>query len=332
MDNNGKRWTEEEINLLRENPSTPIKELSTLLKRHPEAVRGKFKQLKIRRTEKKFNKYSQEEIEFITANYQSLNNQELAIRLCRDEQSIKGCLQTRKLKRAVEDHCPFFDIDIHPHYAYILGWLFADGYVTNKHRRCCLLIEESDANYLKPFMFGIYPHWRIYRRTKAGRGPAKIRPQITFMCRRKSVASFLISAWNLDKKSYYMSDSFYNYICSGGEECKKCFLRGFFDGDGCITPSHPQSTLQVCIAKRADFNWSGIKNLMPNDIKTKHSIKHSALGSCSILSICTTDDAAKFCKYIYDTNFKAALPRKKDRAVAHFKRPKYKKKYGELEQ
>lgn len=321
-------WTKEEEEFLKENTSTPMGELSLLMGRTPECIRGKFKALGIRRTEKPITKFTDAESSFIINNFKSLSNAELASKLGKTVDGIRSFLRFRKLRRPIEDHSVYFNIPIHPRYAYILGWLFADGYITTKYRRCCLLLEEQDALYLKPFLFDIYPYWRIYRRTEAG--GLKIRPQLTFMCKRKSVAGFMCNEWALDKKSLGMSDEFYNYICSGGDECKRCFLRGFFEGDGWISQVHSQSSLQINMGKRADYDWSGIINLMPNDIKTKHSIRHSALGSSSVLSICTTDDAAKFCKYIYNTKFEAALPRKKDRAVAHFKRQKYNKKYGPL--
>lgn len=311
-------FSSEEIEFLRCNPDMPTAEIASKLGRSISSIGHQFAILKIDRK----NFVTPDEVEFIKNNLDSMTHEEMAKQLKCPASRIKHIIYKNKIIRKKEDHQKYFNVDCQPKYAYILGWLFADGSVSPRIRRTSLNIQERDGEYLKPFMMDIYPFWKIVHRESPNyRG----QPQVYFNCHRKDVALFLSDQWSLHKKSYGMSDEFYDYICSGGEECIKCFLRGFFEGDGCI----PRSTICSFIAKRIDYNWTNIDKMIPNNITKKYEYSKRPNNKASFLKFYGTSPL--FLQYIYNTDFKAALPRKKNIALAHFAKPYYKEKYGELE-
>lgn len=311
-------YTEEEIEFLKQNSHVPFNELSAQLGRSIKGLKAKFTADQIQRTEQK--QFSDTEIEFVRINRNSMTCQEMADQLGCSIARISGIIHKMQFFREKPNYIQFFDRQCNPRYAYILGWIFADGCLTTSRYRISLKIMEPDALYLKPYMFDVFPHWKIIRIEPSHTHS----PQIIFSCSNKEVSNFLSKEWELERKSFGLSNGLYSFINTGGEECRKCFMRGFFEGDGCV-PRQKLSSLHI--AKRGDFDWSNVSKLLAfSSIQGKIYFSKTSNGSKLLFG----RDSAKFAKYIYNTEFDAALPRKKDIALAHFQKPYYSKRYGPL--
>lgn len=265
-------------------------------------------------------KFSTNEEDFVRSNYLSLSVEEMADRLDRPAQSVRAFVKNKNLyKEEDKQHYRYFNRACYPELAYILGWIFSDGHVSN---RLCLKISRLDAELIRPSMINVYPLWRS-RTVISGTNSNEF---IEFMCHKQDTVNFFINEWGFDKKSYGMSDSFFNYIASSSDDCKRCFLRGFFDGDGYVFKPKPF----LSIAKRIDFDWTNIIKLIPDNIGYTTRIKDPGTGSGRTSSLEIYRDGPLFFQYIYNASFKLALPRKKDRVLAHFEKPYYRDKYGPL--
>jgi hypothetical protein len=109
--------------------------------------------------------------------------------------------------------------------AYWLGFLYADGYISNKTTHISLSLKKSDKVHLEKFKSFLKTSAKIsYRkRLKAYR--------LSFRC--KQMREDLIKLGCTPNKSMTISQ-----IPNIPEELKIHFIRGFFDGDGCITYSN----------------------------------------------------------------------------------------------
>lgn len=83
--------------------------------------------------------------------------------------------------------------------------------------------------------------------------------------------------------------------------------------------------MNLFITKRVDFDWTRVIQLAPSNITTEVK-KYPP--SRSYLRF--PKSAPLFLQYIYNTEFDAALPRKKNIVLAHFEKPYYRDKYGPL--
>lgn len=267
-------------------------------------------------------KFSSKESDFVKSNYQSLSIEEMAKELNRPNQSVRMFVISHKLYREEDkNHVKFFDIECHPEYAYLLGWVFSDGHVSKVGTRLSLSIMKNDADIIKTSMMKIYP-WKIRQVNFKDNRVA----QTEFACYRKDAYNFFIDEWGFDRKSYGMPNSFFNYISNSSDDCRRCFLRGLFDGDGYVFKPKPF----LSIGKRIDFDWTNILKLIPGHFRYTIRIKDPGTGRCRGSSLEIYRDGPLFFQYIYNSSFKLALPRKKDRVLAHFEKPYYRDKYGPL--
>lgn len=304
-------WTEEEINFLREHNDMPFHEIAKILNRTPASVATKNDQYKIKRASKRPKKVPMtvSEKQFLIDNYQNLTVDEMAERLGKTRNTIFHYAKKLNLKKEKKDYLSYFKRDCSSEYAYILGWLFADGCIRTQ-RGVLMTLQEQDALFLKPAMLSFYD-WSISPFTVKAYPNNKY---LSFRCNSRVVARFLADEWSLHKKSHFMSDNLYDFLST--EEYKRCFLRGFFEGDGSV---HPRET-QASIAARIDFDWTNILRLLPPNIDPKIKFRNTKNNSISLLHI--GERGPLFYQYIYGSQYKTALPRKKDKAISLLKNRK----------
>jgi len=94
-----RRWTQEEISYLIANKDKPIDELSSELGRTPTAVFSKLHQLGVLRKGRLHKRWTREEEEFLLKNHDKMTLEELASRLGRTKDSIKGKMRFLRLGR-----------------------------------------------------------------------------------------------------------------------------------------------------------------------------------------------------------------------------------------
>lgn len=315
-----RKWTESEKQFLIDNPAMPMMDIATHLNRTLSAVRTKIEEMKVKRCER--HRYTSSEKCFIRENFHNLSNTELADRFNVTPQAIASYLSDHKLVREKESTLHYFKRQCDEEYAYILGWLFSDGFLSKERHNLTLSIIKEDAEDIRPYMENIYP-WSIkeFYREKY----PTFRPQLRFTCTRKDIADFLRSEWDFHNKSYGLPERFYtNYISKQDDLCKRCFLRGFIDGDGSIMVKKPYIT----ISKRIDYDWTYFRKLVPPHISHTMGIKNRENSKGSVFGVYS--DGAALMQYIYNTPFQGCLLRKKSRAIDVLNIPKFRDKYGPL--
>jgi hypothetical protein len=106
--------------------------------------------------------------------------------------------------------------------AYWLGFLYADGNISFNTNAIYIALKESDRNHLEKFKKFIGGNINIFYKKSVN---ACV---ITFKC--KEMKKDLISLGCIPRKTWLI-----NSIPNIKEELKIHFIRGYFDGDGCIT-------------------------------------------------------------------------------------------------
>lgn len=169
-------------------------------------------------------------------------------------------------KNHINDH--IFDIIDTEEKAYWLGFLYADGNISlyNKSWKIELTLQEQDLEHLKKYSkFLDLRKEPVYRAiTKAYR--------VSISSRR--VAEQLISKGCIPKKSLVLKFPSHSIV---PKELMRHFIRGYFDGDGCISLRHNvYSTVpEVSLLGTKEFLEGLIEESNINDCTTVKKDKRS---------------------------------------------------------
>jgi intein-encoded DNA endonuclease-like protein len=119
--------------------------------------------------------------------------------------------------------------------AYWLGFLYADGNISSSSNRISIALKESDRSHLEKFKKFIDGNINILYKKSVN---ACV---ISFRC--KEMKKDLVSLGCVPNKTWII-----NSIPNIKDELKIHFIRGFFDGDGCITYGNKKKDGKYCIS------------------------------------------------------------------------------------
>lgn len=207
-----------------------------------------------------------------------------------------------------------------PETAYILGLLWADGFVKQKHSISISGVEEDMIHHISTFKKT--GEWRVIRREKHRYG-IKTKPILTVECNNIELLRYLEDK-DYKSKSY---SSACKIIQTIPEELQHFWFRGLFDGDGCfsIIEIGKNNRIQgsISIASSFDQDWSYLINLCKKinieSFRVYKSISKKGHKS-SRFSIQRKTDILRFCNYIYQNRGldKIGLPRKYEKWMKYF--------------
>lgn len=207
-----------------------------------------------------------------------------------------------KCNKATIDSSTFDVIDT-PEKAYWLGFIFADGYVS-KENNFELSLAIKDLDHLNKFKEFIKFGGKIYIDDKVGRCRLQFQdPQIVNSLKRIGC---------VNRKSLILRfPDIHEYL-------KSHFIRGYFDGDGCI--NDPKQSITVGIIGTKEFLnvVHDIANIPKDKIKHRQP-KHSPEVHISQFS---GEDARNFGRVIYNDST-VHLERKRDRFTKHLEKHEY---------
>lgn len=215
-----------------------------------------------------------------------------------------------------------------PEICYLLGYFWADGYLPKKYNGIVLEINTTDALSIKETILKT-GDWTIVERGLDNRKDAKRKGNTFIRGSDKEFKDFLLEH-DYKNKSQVSFKKIYELIPT---ENKKYFLRGYFDGDGCIYISN--STIQFHVSSTIDQDWSVLEEIFKKlsiSYKITKRVQNSNSRSSKIQ--CTnTEDILKLLSYVYD-NFevdKIGLDRKYQKYLQIVNRPikQFKKKMTE---
>jgi hypothetical protein len=230
---------------------------------------------------------------FIIENYPKFGSTYCKNHLNSDIKKIMSVVSTYRLKRNKIDK---INIDTNNKYfCYIIGLIWADGFVDKKTNRVGISLVENDINDIK----NIFENVGIWNYNYANNSKRGYKNQIMVRMSDKNFKSFLIENDFLEK-SFKSPDKIISIIPKNN---LKYFIRGISDGDGCFYYNKKQYIRQFCIASTYDQNWNYIINILNNkNCKFKIEKIKKEKSKSSIIRI-TNKDILKIGEFLYEDFF-----------------------------
>ena len=120
--------------------------------------------------------------------------------------------------------------------AYILGFLYADGYVSTKRNLIGLTLQESDIEIITKINKIIHKDKPlVFINTKKYHPGKNWQNSLRMEIASKQMTNDLVRLGCIPNKTYFLKFPAYEII---PEFLFHHFIRGFFDGDGCISISY----------------------------------------------------------------------------------------------
>lgn len=203
-------------------------------------------------------KWSEEILNFLVENYQTMEYKELSKITGIGYHSIRNKLQQLDLRKGrgrrrstndkYETNQDYFKI-INSNSAYILGFIAADGHISTDNRyRLVIGLNEADIKTLDFIRSELCPTAQIktYKKNRS----------VNLSISGKVLIKNLIDLGLDTKKS-----GLCNTVSYLPDKHRWDFIRGFFDGDGCITYSKRTRGKYKCIEGTMSFTNKDIKFL-----------------------------------------------------------------------
>ena len=273
-----KNWSNEEIQFLKDNfESTLFSELSKTLERTEGAIRAKCFELDLFKN----SPWTDDEIKFVKENYMEMKTSDISQMLSRTMSAIELKAKKLGLKKYPYtcDYHYFDEIDTEEK-AYWLGFLTADGWINKNEKNNAgvtgIELQYGDINHLKKFNKSIGGNYKITNRWRPCTISTSNKEKEHHMC---CIRIFSLTMYNsLVNKGFTKDKSFDCNIPNLRENLIKHYIRGYFDGDGCLCFTNKSfhinfttasKTLNDDIAKILKFeNFNIIESTYVNDYNT----------------------------------------------------------------
>lgn len=312
-----RKWEEDELKQFTKDWEENIlsdEELEIKYNRQYNSLKGKAKDLKINRITN-IDKLTYEDIQQIINLY---NNNQSSSKIKKiyniSEGSILKILRDNNIKIRDWSHCKrrykinenyFNNIDI-PEKAYWLGLLYADGCNNEKRNYVALTLKEEDKyilEQLKNDLKSEQPIINIYNKKFH-----KYYCNLTI--KNENISSKLKNKGIIQNKTFI--SNFPEWL---DENLLPDFIRGLFDGDGCISISHKYSYLYFTVHLiNGNYNFMKVlENILYTkcDMTNKNIYAHSNIFRINYSKM---KDVYKFYKFIYYNSKDAHyLKRKRER-------------------
>ncbi len=203
-----------------------------------------------------------------------------------------------------------------PEIAYLLGLIWADGYLTKSPHVFItgLSTTEPDSDYFYD-IFTTSGDWNIYkeRRTLNWKIAVDIRTSNPFLHKL------------LDSLGYKEKHDAFLIINHIPENLRRFWLLGLIDGDGCWYTNKKNNCYQFCIAAAYDFDWSSVGSLFSAIDGVRFYIEQTKnkKGRGSVLRVNGRDNDILLGNYIY-SSYKEdgiGLPRKYEKWLSMNREP-----------
>ena len=251
-----KPWTTEEEQYLTDNFKLMTHaEMGKVLGRTEQAIRAKCFELDLF---KKEQPWTDDEINFVKENYMEMKTSDISQTLNRTMSAVE--LKARKLglkKYPYMCDYHYFDEINTEEKAYWLGFLSADGWINKNDKSNAgvtgIELQYGDINHLKKFNKSIKGNYQITDRWRVCE-LSKNTEKKNHMC---CIRIFSLTMYNsLVEKGFTKNKSFDCHIPPLKQDLIKHYIRGYFDGNGCLCFTN----VSFCI------NFSTASEVLKNDI------------------------------------------------------------------
>jgi hypothetical protein len=178
-----------------------------------------------------------------------------------------------------------------PNKAYFLGLIYADGCVFPKKNSCSIKLTKEDDYLLEEFKKDIDSQKPLsYQKSKVITGTNYVgKAQSKIELNSKILISDLEKLGVVQNKSLILK--FPSNILH-----MKDFLRGYFDGDGCIYNSQKRIMLNFV---GSEYFCKGLCDFLKDELEINVTAKKDNRGSSWYTYVLKINDVLKFCFYIY---------------------------------
>lgn len=310
--NKGVMWTPNEVECLRLNygKSTQDELLLLFPNRTWHSIEKKKLSLKLKKEWPK--NWTNTQIEYLKKHIKKLGKKQCALNLNKPidiiNKKIKDLGIIIELKKPIA--LKNFQNVQTKEMAYILGFLWSDGYLKIKGNSYTIAIELilSDIKSIKKHFLKI-GKWKFYTRKRDNR-----QEQGCLSITNKEFGVFLQEC-DFKEKSFKSADKILKKI---PDNLKNYFFLGLIDGDGSWIDNKSCSK-QFKLASSYDQDWSYFENLLKT-LNIKYTIerniffhkKSKSINKHSVVRICNRSGIIKLGNYVYQTytEDKIGLPRK----------------------
>lgn len=240
-------WSVDEINYIKENYlNMSHKEMGLHLNRSEAAVRAKCFDLNLYKKEIPWEDW---ELQFVEDNYMNMTRKEIAEYLNRsyDAVQIKASRMGLKKYPYYCNYHYFDEIDTEEK-AYWLGFISADGWISKNQSSNAgvvgIELQYNDIQHLKKFNKSINGNYKITDRWRNCSLSAN--NKLNHMCTIRVFSIYMYEA--LERLGFSSNKSYDLSFPDIPKHLYKHFIRGNFDGDGCISVSNNRLHVSFCTA------------------------------------------------------------------------------------
>lgn len=294
-----KNWSSEEIQFLKNNfESTLFSELSKALGRTESAIRAKCFELNLFKT----SPWTDDEVNFVKDYYMEMKTSDISKLLNRTNSAIELKASRLGLKKYpyMCDYHYFDEIDTEEK-AYWLGFLTADGWINKNDKNNAgvtgIELQYGDINHLKKFNKSIGGNYKITDRWRPCAISTSNKEKEHHTC---CIRIFSLTMYNsLSDKGFTKDKSFDCNIPDLREDLIRHFIRGYFDGDGCLCFTNKSFNINFATASKT-LNDDVAKILKLENFNVIESTYINNYSTTMYrLDICRQQDKINFLDWIY---------------------------------
>lgn len=293
-----KNWDTAEVSFLIANYNTlSNEEIGIYLNRSTGAVTAKCCQLGL----KKKQAWSDSEISYLKSNYNFLTQEQIANYLGRTKSAVNIKASKLGLKKRYEYNHDYFECIDSEDKAYWLGFIWTDGALIKNEKtnsgELSIELQLQDKEHLKKFNKSIDGNLQVKERTRSNCFSGKYKDNVYITCFIRvhsiKIVNDLIKLGCTPNKSATIG------LPDLPENLMWHFIRGYFDGDGCVAYQDHKTNV------RCDF--TSISSSLINQLRTwlyQHGINSYITHDKNNLRLCIAgrDYNLLFLSKIYDNS------------------------------
>lgn len=201
--------------------------------------------------------WSDEELQFLRDNYKTKTYKELSQYLDRSKSAIDLKINRLGLKKSkyIYNHDFFEQIDTQEK-AYWLGFIFADGCVcrneTNNSCELCIKLQDGDYKHLQKFNKSICGNVQVDKYERK----SNFNNKTYHGCQIRLYSEKIVN--DLNKYGVHPNKSLDIEFPDIDENLISHYVRGYFDGDGCITQRRQKNGFSYDCYVQCDFTCGSI--------------------------------------------------------------------------
>ena len=176
--------------------------------------------------------------------------------------------------------------------AYWLGFLYADGCVTQDHKTVILVLSIKDIKHVEKFKETTSSEYKI--------GGNKENTYARTCIYSAKMAEYLIAKGCVPAKTFILKFPTYKII---PQNLIRHFIRGYFDGDGCIFANYRHKKNSTCVYLSTELNILGTEDMINGiavNIGVNSKIEYRKKDHIYALRIYNKTDILAMMDYMYN--------------------------------